>query len=236
MDLRGRLEDRGHAHCLGSLVHHSAGNAQLQPLQVLGCEDRALRVEDLPRPVREHGQRHTLVLVSVVEHSLVNALAGDRGHLGGVAEEGELRELGERTAAGRASVHDERHIGEAVIDRIESLRRRNHGLRQQVALHARGGCLLSCMTGVELFRIELQKVGAPEDSSVGKHHVDPSRLGNDVIDDSDGVLGARDIECQRVHDSAFRTQAFGGQAELFLVDIDKEQLTTFSGESGSVSV
>ena len=92
------------------------------------------------------------------------------------------------------------------------------------------------MTGVELFRIELQKVGAPEDSSVGKHHVDPSRLGNDVIDDSDGVLGARDIECQRVHDSAFRTQAFGGQAELFLVDIDKEQLTTFSGESGSVSV
>ena len=36
---------------------------------------------------------------------------------------------------GRVAVHDERQIGEAVPDGVERLRRRHHGLGQQVALH-----------------------------------------------------------------------------------------------------
>ena len=39
-------------------------------------------------------------------------------------------------AARRVAVHDEREIGETVLHRVERLRRRDHGLGQQVALHA----------------------------------------------------------------------------------------------------
>ena len=123
-------------------IDQAAADADLHAFEVLQRIDRALGVEDLARAVGEHAhQVQALVLVELGEHAVVDALVGDRNGFRGVAEERKFRDVGRDEAARRVAVRGEREVGESVADRVERLRRRDHGLGQQVAFHAalRGG-------------------------------------------------------------------------------------------------
>jgi hypothetical protein len=76
------------------------------------------------------------VLVALGQHLVVDALIGHRHRLGSVAHERQFDAIRERKAPRRIAVHDEGEVGEAILDRIQRLRRRHHRLGQEIAPHA----------------------------------------------------------------------------------------------------